>query len=126
MKTLAQEYAEYSRTQDSDGAVRPTVDTGFRMSKNAPSSTYTPRPNPPTKRTLDHLNAADIVTTEHTRLRGVDYITVNFDAAENRMLADIRRNIAARKAQETQLSDAARAVLEPARVTRPSLLTLVV
>lgn len=99
MKSLAQEYAEYSRTSEGDGSIRPTVDTGFRMKATAPS-TYTPRPNPIKGRHLDYVHVDDVPTVEPTRLRGVNYITVDYDAAQARHIADIQRNIAARKARE--------------------------
>jgi hypothetical protein len=76
-----------------DGSVYPLDDTGFRMAPQEPFS-YVPRPNPPVKRMLDYVHVDDIVTRSETGLRGITYITINQDAADARIVDDIRRNIA--------------------------------
>jgi hypothetical protein len=82
-----------------DSSTRPTKDTGFRMKPTEPS-TYTPRKNPPTRRRLGYLYAEDIVSTEPTHLRGVNYIVIDYDEAEQRIINDIRRNITRRNVLE--------------------------
>jgi hypothetical protein len=78
---------------ESDGSVRPYNDTGFRMPPTE-STTYSPRPNPPQPRTIDCLHMDDVkTTTPSSRLRGVNYITIDFDKVNQRHLNDIRRNI---------------------------------
>ena len=105
MKTLAQEYAEYSRETQGDGSVRPTTDTGFRMASQEPF-VYVPRQNPPVKQLLDHVHVDDIATREESSLRGVFYITLNQPASEARIMDDIARNITVRrgKGSRTQLT----------------------
>jgi hypothetical protein len=85
MKTLAQEYAEYSRQQAGDGSVSPTVDTGFRMPPTEPF-TYTPRPNPPTKELwdIDTVHEDDITSKESTGIRGINFITIDVAKARAR------------------------------------------
>lgn len=85
---------------ESDGSVRPYNDTGFRMLPTE-STTYSPRPNPPQPRTIDCLHMDDVkTTTPSSRLRGVNYITIDFDKVNQRHLNDIRRNIRVRLEKE--------------------------
>ena len=85
---------------ESDGSVRPYNDTGFRMPPTE-STTYSPRPNPPQLRTIDCLHMDDVkTTTPSSRLRGVNYITIDFDKVNQRHLNDIRRNIRVRLEKE--------------------------
>ena len=104
MKILMNEYREYLQRTNGDGSISPLVDTGFRMEPTEPS-TYTPRPNPPTKRTLEYLNIDDYATVESYRnLRGVNYIVIDYDKADQRILDDIRRIITRRHVQEAEVT----------------------
>jgi len=100
MKTLVQEYAEYSRTLEDDGSVRPTQDTGFRAQPAAPFI-YIPRTNPLWIQLPDHVHVDDIKTrTESKSMRGIFFITIDGKAIGERVTADIARNIAVRKERE--------------------------
>jgi hypothetical protein len=94
MRSLTDENAEYSRSRDDDGAVRPTKDTGFRMPPRE-TVAYVPKRNPPTKVLPDHIHEDDILIRTPARgLLGVNYITINQESAEERITNDIKRNIA--------------------------------
>jgi hypothetical protein len=99
MRTLADEYAEYSRVVAGDGSISPLVDTGFRFQPSEPT-VYVPRQNPPAPQLYDHVHSDDIATREESSLRGVFFITVNAKAIGDRIVDDIARNILVRRTQE--------------------------
>ena len=85
MKTLAQEYAEYSREQAGDGSVRPTIDTGYRF-HGEPAKPYIRRENPPTKElwSINTVHEDDIKSKESTGIRGINFITIDVQKAQRR------------------------------------------
>ena len=68
-----------------DGSVRPVEDTGFRF-KPRETKPCVRIPNPPEKPLVDieTVHEADITKRESTGIRGIDYITINADAARAR------------------------------------------
>jgi hypothetical protein len=96
-----------------DGSVRPLEDTGFRAQPTEPF-TYVPRENPVKKSIwdIDTVNEGDITSRTLTRLRGVNYITINTEKARQRRSNEIDKIITDRVKRELAREEKDAALIE--------------